>query len=184
MLQQIPDVNWIDYGILALIGISILMGIIRGFVREAMSLITWITAIILTVLYFQPLSEMFSSRISMVGFRYILAIAIIALSTLIIGGIISHLIARLIKFTGFGATDRFVGVLFGFARGAVVVAAGIMLVLPTPLVKDKLWQESMFIPRIQPLSVWMHSKIPDDLIKKFNFGDVNLNNFAKSDKNN
>jgi membrane protein required for colicin V production len=179
MLQQVPDVNWIDYGILALIGFSILMGIIRGFVREAMSLITWITALLLGVLYFEPLSETFT-KISMVGLRLILAFAIIVLTTLIVGGIISHLIARLIKFTGFGATDRFVGVLFGFVRGAVVVAAGIMLVLPTPLVKDKLWQQSILVPRIEPLSVWMRSKIPDDLLKKFNLGDVNLSNLTNA----
>lgn len=177
MLQHIPsDVNWVDYAILALIGFSVLMGIIRGFVREALSLVTWVTALVLGVVYFEPLSEMFTSKIPMVGLRLILAFAIIVLSTLIVGGIISHLIARLIKFTGFGATDRFVGVLFGFVRGAVVVAIGIMVVLPTPLVKDKLWQQSTLIPRIQPLSVWMRSKVPDDFLKKLNFTDLNLSN--------
>jgi len=178
MLEHVPDVNWVDYGILSLIGISVLMGIIRGFVREAMSLITWITALVLGVLYCEPLSELFT-RISMVGLRLILAFVLIVLTTLIIGGITSHLISRLIKFTGFGVTDRIVGVLFGFARGAVVVAIGIMFALPTPLVKDKLWQESTLIPRFQPLSIWMKDKIPEDLIKKLNFSDVNLGIIGK-----
>lgn len=162
---QLQNVNWVDYSIAALVGISVFMGIWRGFVREAMSLITWVSAIAIGVIYCEPVSEHFN-RISMVGLRYLLAFVLLVLSVLIIGGILSHLITRLIRFTGFGVTDRIIGTLFGFARGAVVVAVAIMITSPTPFSKDPLWVESHLIPRFAPLSDWIQARIPEDMIKK------------------
>src|SRR5690242_17198701 len=106
--NMLPEINGLDYGILALIMISVLLGILRGFVREAMSLVTWIAAIVLGVLYCDKLSQIFT-MISMPGLRIILAFVLIVLCTLIFGGILSYLIGRLIRFTGFGATDRIIG---------------------------------------------------------------------------
>lgn len=165
MALQLHDMNWVDAGIVSIIGISVIMGVIRGFVRESLSLVTWVSAIALGVLYFERVSNLFTS-ISMMGLRYILAFVSIVLTVLIIGGILSHLISRLIKFTGFGATDRIIGTLFGLARGALVVAAAIMLASPTPLSKDTLWTESTLIPRFEPLAFWMKEKIPADMLKK------------------
>jgi membrane protein required for colicin V production len=168
MHLEMQNVNWVDWGILSLVGLSVIMGLWRGFVREAMSLVTWIAALTIGFLYTEPLSEMFH-RISMVGLRYLLAFVLLVLSVLIIGGIVSHLITRLITFTGFGATDRIMGTLFGFARGAIVVAAAIMVIAPTPISKDPLWTKSNVVPRLSPLSEWMRERIPQDLIKKLHF---------------
>lgn len=164
-MVQLQNVNWVDLIIAVLIGMSVLMGIWRGFVREAMSLITWISAIAVGVIYTVPVSEHFT-RISMVGLRYLLAFVLLVLSVLILGGIFSHLIARLISFTGFGVTDRIIGTLFGLARGAVVVAVAIMITAPTPFSKDPLWMQSHLIPRFEPLSEWIQARIPEDMIKK------------------
>jgi len=157
--------NWLDYGILALIAVSVIMGIVRGFVREAMSLVTWVVAITVGVLYCQPVAALFTS-ISMEGVRLLLAFILLALSTLIVGGIISYFLARLIQFTGFSITDRLIGVLFGLARGAVVISLLVMLAEPTPFKNDVLWKESKLVPRFQPMAAWMKDKLPSDLLKK------------------
>ncbi len=158
--------NWLDYGILALIVVSVIMGIVRGFVREAMSLVTWVVAIVVGVLYCQPVAALFTS-ISMEGVRLLLAFILLALSTLIVGGIISYFLARLISFTGFSITDRLIGILFGLARGAVVISFLVMLAEPTPFKNDPLWQGSKLVPRFQPMASWMKEKFPTDLFKKF-----------------
>lgn len=158
--------NWLDYGILGLIAVSVLMGIIRGFVREAMSLVTWVVAIAVGILYCGPVSALFTS-ISMEGVRLLLAFILLALTTLIIGGILSYFLARLIHFTGFGITDRIIGILFGLARGVVVIALMVMLAEPTPFKNDVIWKESTLVPRFQPMAHWMKGKLPEDLLKKF-----------------
>jgi len=168
LFEELVSGNGLDYGIMAFIGISVIMGIVRGFVREAMSLLTWVTALALGILYCEPVSEHFT-RISMTGLRLLLSFILLVLGTLIIGGLLSHLITRVIKFTGFSMTDRLIGTLFGFARGAVLVALGVLLMSATPFSKDKLWVESNLIPRFEPASVWMKERIPEDLLKKFQF---------------
>lgn len=169
--------NWVDYGIMALIGLSVLISFWRGFIREAMSLIIWVSAFCLAVYFFIPVSEFLFSSISIIVLRVTLSFVLILLSVLILGGLLSYFIGRLIKFTGFGTTDRMVGVLFGLARGAIVIALAIMLFTPTPLAKDKQWQQSKLLPHFQPLaeplalwmgdfSTWVKDHIPEDLIKK------------------
>lgn len=175
--QAISHTNWVDCGILSLIGVSVLVSFWRGFIRETMSLIIWIAAITLAVYFFVPLSELLFSRISIIALRVMLSFVLILLSVLITGGIFSYFIGRLIKFTGFGTTDRLIGVLFGLARGTIVIALAIMFLNPTPLAKDKQWQQSTLIPHFQPLaeplahwlgdfSNWIRDNIPEDLVKK------------------
>jgi len=160
--------NWLDYGIIALIGVSVLMGIIRGFVREAMSLLTWVIAIAIAIIYCEPVAALFTS-ISMEGVRLLLAFVLLVLATLIVGGILGYLLSRVINVTGFGITDRIIGVLFGLARGAVAVALLVMVIEPSSFSKDQLWQESKLIPRFQPVSYWMKERLPEDLLKRFEF---------------
>jgi membrane protein required for colicin V production len=163
-------INGLDYGIIALLAVSVLMGIIRGFVREAMSLITWVSAVIIAVLYCETVASWFT-MVNLLGLRLVLAFVLLILSTLIVGGILSYLVGRLIKFTGFGVTDRIIGTLFGLARGTAAVAIAILLAGPTPFSKDPLWTGSHLIPRFEPVSLWMKDKLPEDLMKKV---DINL----------
>ena len=142
--MEMHEGNWVDYSILAFIGISVILGIWRGFVREAMSLITWVSAITIAIIYFEPLSSHLTMT-SMVGLKMLMAFVLLILVTLIIGGILGHLVSKLIKFTGFGATDRIIGTLFGLVRGAVIVAVAVLLAGPTPLSKILYgWNQNSF----------------------------------------
>lgn len=162
---MLHDLNWIDYVIIGLIAGSILLGIIRGFVREAMSLVTWVAALAIGILYCEPLASHFT-RISVVSVRYVLAFIVLALSVLIIGGIISHIIVRIIRLTGFGVTDRIIGTVFGFARGAAIIAVIVLIGDKHGLQKDKVWQSSILIPKVQPVSLWIQERIPEDVVKR------------------
>lgn len=163
--EVIHEVNALDYGIMGLIAVSVLLGTLRGFVREAMSLVTWVTALVVGVIACETVAS-WLTMISMVGLRIVLAFVLIVLTILIAGGLMSHLIGKLIKFTGFGATDRIIGTMFGLVRGAVVVAAVVLLANPTPFSKDPLWTSSMLVPRFEPISLWMKERLPEDLMKK------------------
>jgi len=172
--MQLHDLNWVDCGILILMGISIVMGIFRGFVRETLSLVTWGMAVWVAIAYHESAAQLWLTRIPMLGVRLLVAIVLLVLLVLIIGGVLGYLITRLIRFTGFGVTDRIVGILFGFVRGAVLVALAVMIVTPTPFSRDKLWKESALVPRFEPLSTWLKVQVmvfmpehPLDLLKKF-----------------
>lgn len=158
--------NNVDLGIIALISISAIFGIMRGFVREAMSLVTWVTASFIATFYCTKVAAHLTF-ISMVGLRYLIAFLFLVMVTLIIGGIVSFWIARLITLTGFSITDRIVGILFGVVRGGLIVAIAVLVAGGSSLVQNPLWQTSMLVPHFQPVATWIKSSLPEDLLKKF-----------------
>lgn len=161
---MMQGLNEIDYGIIGIISVSVLFGLLRGFVREALSLMTWIVAGILGTLYCDEVGAWFTS-ISIVGVRLLLAFILIVLTTLIAGGIISHLLSKLIKSTKFSITDRIIGVLFGFARGVAIIAIVILIVQPSVVAKKEIWKTSALVPEFEPASSWIKAQLPEDLLK-------------------
>lgn len=171
--------NEIDYGILGIISVSVLFGLLRGFVREAMSLMTWIVAGILGTLYCDEVGAWFTS-ISIVGVRLLLAFILIVLVTLIIGGIISHLISKLIKSTKFSITDRIIGILFGLARGVAIIAIVVLIVKPSIIAKKEIWKTSVLVPQFEPASLWIKAQLPEELLKFYENPPQNSDDIKKT----
>ena len=99
---------WIDYAIMAVLGLSCLVSLIRGFVREALSLVTWGCAFYVASHYYADLSVWFT------GFedervRNGIAIAALFIVTLIVGAIVNYVIGQLVEKTGLSGTDRVLG---------------------------------------------------------------------------
>jgi len=161
-------VNWLDYGIAGCIIFSGAIGLFRGFVRESISMITWIGALILGIVYCEPVASLFTS-ISVQGIRFLLSFTLIVLVILIIGGIFNFILTRLIAATGLGTTDRLIGMIFGVVRGGVIIAAAVLLVdfpffhqwkeLPQ-------WKESRLIPPFHAIAHWLEEMLPPDFLDK------------------
>jgi membrane protein required for colicin V production len=156
---------WIDYTIIGLILISSIIGLFRGIVREAFSLFTWIFASWVALNFSRQFSSFFLENIiNIPSARIAVAFAILFIVTLIVGAIISFLLAELVKKTGLTGSDRFAGMIFGIVRGMVVVAMVVMLAGLTPLPEDSWWKESVLIPPFQSLAVWLRDHIPSGLM--------------------
>jgi len=154
---------WIDYAIIGLIAISSIIGLFRGFIREAFSLAIWMVAIWVGLTFSREFSSFLEGVISYPSARIAAAFAVLFFVTLILGAMISYLLGELVKKTGLTGSDRFAGMIFGIARGLVVVAIIIMLAGLTPLPEDSWWKESVLIPPFQSLAVWLHDHIPSGL---------------------
>lgn len=154
---------WIDYAIIGLVFISLIIGLMRGFIKEAFSLVIWILAIWVGLSFSREFSHFLESSISYPSARIAASFAILFVMTLVLGGLISFLLGVLVNKTGLTGTDRFAGMIFGIVRGMVVVSILVMLAGLTPLPEDSWWKESKLIPPFQSLALWLRDHIPSGL---------------------
>ncbi|MEX2334495.1 MAG: CvpA family protein [Pseudohongiella sp.] len=117
--------NLLDIAVLLVVVLSCVFGLWRGFVREVLSLLVWIAAIVVARLYSPHLAPMFNSLTDNETGRYVLAFAILCFATLLLGALINHFMARLISLAGLQLTDRLLGAVFGIARGVLIVAVAV-----------------------------------------------------------
>src|SRR3990167_2922033 len=103
------SLTWADYIILIIIGLSILRGVRRGFVKEALSLITWILALVIAIKFYLPVSSYLSKWITTPSIHKTLAFIAIFLAILIIGNLLNVLLSQLVKKTGLSLPNRLIG---------------------------------------------------------------------------
>lgn len=161
--------TWPDYIIILVILISTIISLIRGFVREALSLAFWIIAFWVAQMFFRELAVHLEQWIEVPSLRLGAAFAIIFFVVLMLGGLMTYLIGRIVDATGLSGTDRVIGVLFGAARGVLLVAVLIMFAGLTPMPKDPWWKQSPLIGYFQNTAVWLRSLLPDDFATRISF---------------
>ena len=144
-------------------------GLFRGFVREAFSLALWILAFWVSWSFFRDLEIHFQSLIDSPTIRLGIAFGGLMLVSLLVGGMVNYLLIQLIERTGMTGTDRFVGMIFGAARGILVVAVLVLLAGLTTLPQEGWWQESRLLPYFQELAFWLRDLLPKDVAEHFRY---------------
>lgn len=145
---------WIDITILVIIGISTLISLTRGFVKEALSLAIWIAAFFIAKFFYLDLATLFTG-INDTMLRNAAAVAALFIATLIVGSVVNYLIGRLVESTGLTGTDRLLGGIFGALRGILIVAAILFFMDSfTGLSDETWWEESELIPHFGIVIQW------------------------------
>ena len=130
--------GWIDYLIVAICVASAVFGMLRGFVKEAISLATWLVAIFLAWQGAWIVEDHLGEWSAAPELRVWTARAIVFIAVLIIGGLLAWLMRALIRRTGLSGTDRSLGALFGLARGVLLVGL-LAIVIGLAELEDETW---------------------------------------------
>ena len=173
--------NWIDYIFIAIFLISILTGLMRGGVREIISLITWVVAFIVGSLFARPLAAAFASSPSVQSvmsnasgglqaatdqtslFALGASFCVLFFGTILIGSFIGYIMNAAIERTGISIVNRFAGGIFGFGRGYLVNLVIIFLVQLTPMGEDPTWAKSSLVKDYQPAVNWLGDHVQPGL---------------------
>jgi len=151
--------TWVDWAIVAVIVISSLISLKRGFVKEALSLLTWIIAGVVAWMFGGALSHHLAEFISTPSAQVIAACAILFVATLLVGALVNFLIGELVRVTGLSGTDRFLGMVFGAARGGLLIVVLVGLLSLAPVQEDLWWRESALVPHFLLVADWSKNLI-------------------------
>jgi membrane protein required for colicin V production len=176
--MNMPAWHWIDYVIIGVIGLSIVTGLFRGFVKELIALCVWILAIWLAFAYSQTVAGWLQSYIQDKTVRTAVAFIAILLATLITGGLINAILSFILHRSGLSGTDRLLGMGFGIVRGIFIVAL-VMLVIKMAAISDIQYrQQSYLYSKFDPIVNWLYGYTPE-FIKKMKVLDKNDTSIEK-----
>ena len=133
--------TWLDYGVIAVLVISIAWGAWRGLVHEVLSLAGWVLAFLAANLLAAPLSESFPANMRP-EFRVVGAFIAVFIGTLVLTTLASALVTKFVKVSVLQGLDRWLGALFGLVRGVVIVVAFAIVAGLTPLPRTAEWKGS------------------------------------------
>jgi membrane protein required for colicin V production len=148
--------NEVDWVILAVLGLSILLSLWRGFVREAVSLAGWIAAFVIANLFTGEMAAFLAPWIENITGRYVAAGAILFAGTLVLAGMMGKLGNQMVHATGLTFLDRLLGTAFGFARGIIIVLVVVYLLRHLAPPQNLLWlDQAQLMPHVDMLGQWV-----------------------------
>ena len=135
----------VDTAILIVVAISAAFGLWRGFIKEVLSLLSWIAALVVARLYSDALAGMLTGLIESSSIRYVTAFCLLFVGVFLVGALINHFLNKVLTITGLKFFDKLLGGVFGVARGTVIVLV-ILFILNVFVSETEWWQQSTLIP--------------------------------------
>lgn len=158
-----------DYAVLVIVGVSILISVIRGLVREVLALLAWVVAFVVATLFGPQAAAVMPAAIPSEELRLVAGLVIVFFGVLVVMSLGAIAISRLVKSAGLGFEDRMLGMLFGLARGGLIVLVLVLLAGLTTLPRDPLWRNAMLSSPLEALATYVKAWLPGDLSRRIKY---------------
>jgi membrane protein required for colicin V production len=158
-----------DYAVLAIVGVSVLVSLFRGAVREVMSILSWIGAFMVALHYAPQLAHLLPVGGTHTWLRLFIAFVALMLVSLVLFALVSMAIAHLIRGAGLAPWDRALGVLFGLARALVILIALMLIAQLTPLPREPAWRNAVLRPPLEAMARNVRGILPAGVADKMHF---------------
>ena len=155
-----------DMAVLFVVGVSGLLALVRGLVRESLSIVVWVLAALIAYVAFPELRQLISGYIPNVWIGDAVTLIIVFLAPLICLKIVAMVIAETVPNGLLGSFDRILGAGYGFARGALIVSLGYLgLNLVNVPENHPTWiKEAQFLPYVRDGAELLASWVPEDML--------------------
>ncbi|MEE9332266.1 MAG: CvpA family protein [Methylophilaceae bacterium] len=158
-----------DYAVLAIIGISIVVSLMRGAIKELLALFGWVAAFYVAKTYSAQLAYLLPQDIPTEALKTLAAFIILLLAVLLVNSLLSIAIFSVVSKIGLNWLNRFFGVIFGFAKGLFIVSVLVFLAGLTSLPKEKMWKDAMLSSPLEMLVTAVLPWLPDGVTKHVKF---------------
>jgi membrane protein required for colicin V production len=159
----------IDIAIIAVIAISIITGVMRGFLRELIALFAWILAIWLSFKYCHLVAAWLSPYVPDRNIQLGAGFLVMLVFILLMGAVVNAILGFLLRHSGLSSADRLLGMGFGFTRGVLIVSLAMAIIGLTGFNIKSYQASSRLYAYFEPLSNWVAASVQpllDDAIKK------------------
>jgi membrane protein required for colicin V production len=155
--------------VLAIIGISIIVSMMRGAVKEMLAIIGWLVAFYVAKTYASVLSPMLPQDIPTEALKTLAAFLILLIAVLFINSLLSIAISSIISKVGLGWLNRLLGIGFGFAKGVLIVCVLVFLAGLTSLPKERMWTDAVLSSPLEELVKSTFPWLPYSVTKHVKF---------------
>lgn len=172
-------VTWIDIIIVVIFLISTTIALLRGFVREAVSIATWVAAIWLALTQSEQVSYLLPEAIDSASLsfgekeygtniRVGIAFVLIMVGVLVFGGLVNFVLSQIMKAQILKGVDRMLGMLFGLLRASVITIILIMTATAfTTLPQTSTWEASRLLEPFEVAAAWVVEHLPEQYAQQF-----------------
>jgi membrane protein required for colicin V production len=155
----------VDWTIAAIVGVSVLLGLVRGVTRELISLAGWIAGCVLAYLYARAVGAMLPFELPIEGMNTALAAVLILLACLITAALAGALLRALLAVVKLSFADRVLGAAFGLLRALLIVGGLVLLGAATEAPKLDWWKASRLLPWVQACVRFASPVLPESLAR-------------------
>jgi membrane protein required for colicin V production len=160
-----------DFVVLIIFAVSISISVVRGIVRESLSLAGWVIAYMIAKAFAKDFVSMLPLSITGDSLRVLISFSALFLSVLLVMSLITILASALVKTVGLGSVDRLFGAFFGLARGLLAVLLLVLLAGLTTLPQEPFWQKALLSKPLEAGVIMTMPWLPQDLSKRINYGN-------------
>ncbi|MDR0934348.1 MAG: CvpA family protein [Burkholderiaceae bacterium] len=158
-----------DYTLLFVLGCSVIIGIMRGFLREAISLASWVVAFVVASRYGGTLAPMLPSALSGETLRLIVAFVALFIGAKIIMMLLAKIVDALVSAGGLSGLNRVLGCIFGLARGILISLVVVLLCGMTSIPQQPFWKNARFSPLAERAALMTLPFIPGSLARNIKY---------------
>jgi membrane protein required for colicin V production len=159
-----------DWMLLAIVAISAVFGLMRGFVGVVVSLVAWVLAGWAALRFGGEVAAALAGDLPPSTTDVLAGHALCFVGVLLVAGVVGWLVRRAIESAGLSGVDRALGLALGVVRGAVVACALVLLFGLTPVPREPAWQASWIVPMLVPGAQVLRGWLPDRVAAEVDFG--------------
>lgn len=149
-----------DFILLGTLGISGLLGLIRGLLKEVLSLVAYGLAFLCAIWWGPSVDQLLAAWLTheyaRMGAAYVGLFVLVLLAV----GLFNVTLAALIRSTGLTPADHGLGGLFGLLRGCMLVLVMVVIAGYTPLPAESWWKNAMFSKQVVGLVQQLKERLP------------------------